>query len=1007
MKSGWSASKENIPGETASKSGNVIRTNWLNPHRKRFWVIVVVLFYTATGFFLVPVVIKNALVSLIQEDLGRSAEVEKVAFNPYVLSLRVGGFEMLDTDGQSLAAFDELRVNFQLSSLFRRAWTFREIRLDGLSVFLERFDARDSRLGRLLNDLAALKTPETPGNGQSAREKSGLPRLLIHDLTITDGRVDARDNLPSTPVETYMAQINISIQELNTLPDRHGRQFVTIELPNGASLHWEGSLTLSPLDSEGELVLENSDLAQTISYIEALLPLNSINVRMSSRFHYRIHMEDDGKLNVEIDDIELELNELAVSGLSPATDFLETQKITLLGGKLRYPARSLQFASIQIDQPRLTAWRSSDGILSLQQLRLADRGAQAPSEKAMETVPWHVGTDKLVLQGGRVDLSDQSVSPAATVALRDLELRLSQISNAENKRFPLRFSGNLSAGGSFSLDGELGLLPKFSLEVNSHTEGIPLAIGQPYVQKFLQIHIEGGSLDSDVELSVQSGQPINVNGSIRIPGLEISDTIKNERLLEWIDLNIDQFDLNLDQRRIHISSIILEQPYGRIAIFDDQSTNLSELLLEKAADSSESAPPGSTASDKEPFGVVVGGIRISDGAMDFSDFSLPLPFATHIAELDGTISTIANNSSEPANIKLEGQVNEYGLARIDGTMNILDPIQHTGVTLEFRNLLMSDLSPYSIQFAGQEIDQGKLDLDLNYAIDNGQLHGQNNVVLRDLVLGDKVDHPDAASLPLSLAVALLKDGNGVIDIDLTVEGDINDPEFGIGSVVWQAFSGLITKIISAPFRLLGKLIGIDSEDLGQFEFLAGRSDLTPPELEKIAQLEEALRQRPELKLEISGVTDPSIDVPTLKYKKLRDLAVAQIGEEYSAEDDEAMMLDTEIRQFLESLFIERFPNVDLTTLKAEHMAPAMDDPEGTAVLDKLAYSADLRDRLLESEPVSDEDLENLAQERAQAIKTAFLSSGQFDPDRVQIGESKKVSSENREWVVLELTVASD
>ena len=329
------------------------------------------------------------------------------------------------------------------------------------------------------------------------------------------------------------------------------------------------------------------------------------------------------------------------------------------------------------------------------------------------------------------------------------------------------------------------------------------------------------------------------------------------------------------------------------------------------------------------------------------------------------------------------------------------------MTVEFRNLLMPQLSPYTVQFAGREIDEGKLDLDLRFAIDQAQLHGQNSIVLSDLVLGAKVDHPDAASLPLWLAVALLKDSNGVIDIDLPVEGNINDPEFQIGGVVWQAISGLITKIVSAPFRLLGGLIGLDSEDLGQFEFLAGRADLTPPEIEKIAQLEEALQQRPELVVEVSGVTNPEIDVPALKYIRLRDTARARLGEEGNGGDSEFVMLDAEIRNVIETLFVERFPDITLEAVKSGHTGPLADDPVGEPALDELAYAADLVDRLLASEVVGEQDLTQLAHARAEAIRTAFLATGQFDESRIVMAEPKQVESEDGEWVKLELGVVSD
>jgi len=206
---------------------------------------------------------------------------------------------------------------------------------------------------------------------------------------------------------------------------------------------------------------------------------------------------------------------------------------------------------------------------------------------------------------------------------------------------------------------------------------------------------------------------------------------------------------------------------------------------------------------------------------------------------------------------------------------------------------------------------------------------------------------------------------------------------------------------------LGNLIGIDSEDLGQFEFLAGRADLTPPELEKVVQLEQALQQRPELAVEISGVFDPNIDVPALKFIRLRDVANERLDEGLGDRDENTMMLDEEIRAVVELLFIERFPDIPPESLKLTHTVPPAGDPEGKPALDELAYATDMWNRLLESEDVSDQDLADLATARAEVIRTAFLASGQFDENRVVLAESKEVESEDGEWVKLELAVASD
>jgi hypothetical protein len=564
-------------------------------------------------------------------------------------------------------------------------------------------------------------------------------------------------------------------------------------------------------------------------------------------------------------------------------------------------------------------------------------------------------------------------------------------------------SGNLSGGGSFGLDGSLSVFPQASFDGEVQVHGIPLQLGQSYLQQNLRVLIAAGELDSDLEISIPAGTAPSLGGVVQVSGLEINDAIEGERLLGWERLGIDRFELAPGS--LHFSRVSISRAFGRLVVLKDLSTNLSGLVI-KNPGSANLGAAGSADTPLDAFNIQVAGIRFDDGSMEFSDLSLPVPFATDISGLNGTISSIATNSSEPASVELEGQVDEYGLARIDGTINLLDPIQHTGLTLEFRNLIMSAISPYSVQFAGRKISEGKLDLKLQYAIDEGALEGNNDIVISELLLGEKLDHPDAANLPLSLAVALLKDANGIIDIELPVSGDLNDPEFKIGGIVWKALAGLITKAVSAPFRLLGKLIGIDSEDFGEFQFLPGRSDLTPPELEKIAQLGQALQQRPQLAFEISGVTDPAIDLPALKSARLHAVVRERLAVIDNVDLDETVMLDVEVISVLEALFAERFPDTPLDAVKAEHSVAPSSNPESAPVLDQLAYVAALRDRLLAAEPVSKQDLIDLAAARARAIWTAFTADNQFDQDRIKLVKPGETMSEDGEWIKLELAVAT-
>ncbi len=985
-------------------------TQYLSPRHWSFWVILALLLYTLMGFLLVPYGVKNGVVRLLERDLGRSAQIEAVKFNPYTLSLTVHGFEVRDTDGVRLAAFTRFSANFELISLFNRAWTFDAVRLEEPYVYVQRFAANDSRLSRLLTDISAGRTDKAASHAADEND-SNLPRLLIYTLQVTKGQVALKDDVPATSLELQLGPIDIVIQALSTLPNQSAQQNATIELPGHGRLDWEGSLALAPLHAAGKLSLKNARLHYLLAYLQPLLPadaLATMDVTLSSDFNYQIQSDSGGTLTAQLDQLALELDKLRLSGLTPPTEFLTITKFALLGGTLRYPERTLRFASLRVEEPTITAWRDKDGGLSL-----ADLIPAAPDDSKPENPDpgWQFSIDQASVNDARLSFSDQSIDPPGNFEINNLQIQLSEFDTRGEAVLPLNATGNLTAGGQFGIAGRLTVFPTFTLDAKAQAHDIPLTIGQPFVTQSAHVQLKNGILASNLELAILDDKRLTLKGEVQVSSLALH-TMDNEPLLTWNKLDIDHFNLDLNASEaansLHISRLNFDKPFGRFAIFADKTTNLSTLMIENK-ENAGGAQTDRSGTQPEPFEVVLGGILVNDGAMDFSDLSLPLPFATHIKNLNGAISTVATNSTQPATVKLEGQVNKYGLARIDGSANLFDPLAFTDITVEFRNLQMPNMSPYSARFAGRKIDQGKLTMDLHYAIDKGKLHGKNNILLSDLQLGKKLEGPGTTNLPLDLAVALLKDANGIIRADIPVSGDVNDPKFELGSVIREAVVGMITSAVTAPFRLLGKIIGITSDNFGEVQFLAGRADLTPPELEKFAALEKALELRPKIGIEIRGITAPLIDVPALKSIQLRNTLIGKLGGGQRTDgpidiriDGREALLDDELRKLLESLFTERYPDSPLALLQARHTVPPTDNPAGKPALDEQAYTMELRNRLLSSEVVGEQQLADLAQTRAQAIRTTLLANGTLDPARVLIAKPVQVKTADQEWVTLKL-----
>jgi hypothetical protein len=632
------------------------------------------------------------------------------------------------------------------------------------------------------------------------------------------------------------------------------------------------------------------------------------------------------------------------------------------------------------------------------------------SEEEAETA-WKIRIGEAALVDAAVEVTDEEPGTPATLAIADLDVTLRELSNEPGASIPMELAATLGGGGKLSLAGTLVALPETTLDADLKVEGLALAQLQPYLSDVARVGIRGGALGLDGRMRYSDDdEPFAFDGDLRITGFDTHDLVKNEKLLAWRTLALDDLELSLAGNRARIARVRIERPFGRLFIARDQSTNVGALLVEEAPAGTPAEPGSRPAAQREsdatpPFRVRVGRVVVARGELDFTDQSLPLPFAARIQDLQGELTTIDTGSAAPSRIRLEGKVDEYGLARVEGQMRISAPTELADIGVIFRNIEMSPYSPYTIKFAGRKIARGKIDLDLRYQLTDRQLVGANRIVIDELELGEKVPHPDAVDLPLGLAVALLKDSEGRIDLDMPVSGSLDDPEFGIGKVIWKAFVNLITRIATAPFRLLGNLIGVESEDLGTIVFAPGRSDLLPPEKEKLLRVAEALGKRPQLGVEIPAAVDPEADGAVLRTNKVQAAIDTALGvDPASGAPPSGRGLERRTRKAVEELFTTRFPAEPLEPIQARFQAPPPDDPEGRPRLDELAYLDELRERIASSESVSTEELAALGAARAQAIAAELTSAGQVAAERVRAGARKDVSARDGAWVPLELGV---
>lgn len=666
------------------------------------------------------------------------------------------------------------------------------------------------------------------------------------------------------------------------------------------------------------------------------------------------------------------------------------------------------FETIQLDQLVIQEERFASGETRFTRLAAAGGTEETTDEPAPLPA---LRINQLLVEGGIVRFTDNLEDPAAdageptkvSLALQDIGLLVKDFVLQEDTSFPVSMNGQFSEGGKLSFDGEVQLLPTPALEANARIDELALTQAEPYLQQFAKVQLDSGSLTVNGQIQTNAQQPFAFDGSAGINSLTIKDRSSTETLIGWRRLHTEQLKLNLADRLLETAPITVEELSGRVVIFEDQTTNFGQLMTQSSQEDSTDKND-----DADPFGITIESIELSDGALHFTDNSLPLPFSTRIHTLSGEISTLSSSSAEPARVKLEGEVAEYGLASVEGAVLAWHPTRQTNIQLNFRNLQIPEYSPYTVNFAGRKIAGGTMDLDLRYTVEDNQLDGQNNLLLHDVELGDKMASSDAMDLPLDLAIALLQDSEGVIDLTLPVSGNVNNPQFDFSKIVKQAVGNAITSVVTAPFRFLANLIGADEEDLGQVEFAAGRSDLLPPQRQRVAKLREALNERPKLVLELAGPFNRSFDSPALKQEKAIATLQQRLAEEGREAADPSLTAESN-QDIVEAMFSNHYPDASLEELKEDFVEQAADAAEETT-FDALSYRNHLAEQIIAAQSVSDDELEVVAYARARAMRDALTESDEENgiaTDRVRILKPKQVDSVNGERIFMEVGISAN
>lgn len=635
---------------------------------------------------------------------------------------------------------------------------------------------------------------------------------------------------------------------------------------------------------------------------------------------------------------------------------------------------------VSLAKPTVVLKRLKDGSIDVTHY-LYTSAQKAESESS---APWGYQLDEISLDNGALRFSDEVPHKNVALNFDQLNANIRYFSSDSKAKNDISLSTRVNEKGSLELKGDLVRTPLRS-NGTFGLKGIDLSIFDPYLEPASYASLRRGTVAVAGDYDFSPAKTA-IKGKVALSDWVVNDTRDNTVLFGWQNIGATPFVYAYPDNRLKINQLAIDGFYTNALIDSKKVLNYSTLSKKRASDAN------TTKSAGNPFGLDIVKLVLKDSSANFSDMSLPLPFKTYIHDLEGSVLGISTTKDVTTFVKLRGGVDQYGLAKIDGQLNTAAPKKYTDIKVAFDNLDLKNYTPYSLEFMGYKIDGGKLFLNLGYKIDQGKMNGDNKVVIKQIELG--AEKEGGSAWPMRLVVALLEDSEGVIDINLPVEGDVNNPDFKYGSVVWQVIKNLFTKAVTSPFRLLSSMMGIENDKLSSIDFEGGSSLLQPPQIEKLDLIAAMLAKHPKLSMNIYGGWDTVSDTHALKAKKLLQAALKR-NKGLKIDTPQAMSLD-----LLEDMADDALDSKELkaikNTLKEKY-------PEEAAFV--RHYSEVLLEKLIAIQPLTPQEIQVLAHQRSEGIRTYLMKNVGLEKRLIVKGEEASKTSESGEIPIrLEIVV---
>jgi outer membrane protein OmpA-like peptidoglycan-associated protein len=915
--------------------------------------LVAVALYALLGFVILPELLKRQI-ETIPLPLNRPISIDKVQINPFEMTLTLHNLQIRAPDQTEFFSFKQLRVDLAVfESLQNRALTTESVTLS--QPVLQLHQNRQNQLN--IADLIALSTQS------DTSDKGSSLAYFFQQIKIVEGKVSWRDDSKSIPSEESIYPLNMAIDNISSQADRPSEAQLNIEFASGGTLFWQGNFNLKPIESQGQLNLKNLDMHRIWQiFLQGHVPLTITKGRFSSELTYQMRFEDEDFWALA-QGIQIELNQINV--IDPdRQQLLEIQKLQARNGQFNLNDKMIRFDAVQLDQAQGYAWLDQNQKLNYQTLFPASVETESISSPQAQT--WRIQIPQISGQDLNLTFTDSSRSPAIIHTLSDTRFDIQDFDTRPGTSVNIDIQSLFNRHSALALQGSMAL-DTLQSEWHAEIKNLMLPLLTPYQPKSIKLVCTSGWLDSQltVRLNRQDDElqaTATISGTVNDLNLKQTDTGKNP--LQWQQLEFDKLQYTWPDSRLSMTELILHRPYLQAQVNPDKTLSWQSFM---ASSDALQTPDNDTS---QPLDFTIDQIQIQNGMIDFRDASLQFPFNLRMQDLNGDIRNLSSQSDQLAKLHMSGQLDSLTPVTIEG--QILPIRQEANVNLHFKNLSLPSMNPYMIEFAGRKVKKGKMKLDLNYLKENQALTLSNQILIEQLVLGEKVQSPNAVSLPLDFVLALLQDNQGNIELNVPIRGSLDQPDFNFAALIGNGLVNVVNKWITSPFSAIASLF--ESDEAEQVQFAAGLHTLSITAQQKLTEWTTVLKQRPEIQLEIKGHAITDQDSLVLQEQKLAAALQAVMPTDPQATDSP----QSRRQQAVVELFLQRHPELADRTLMGEPRLLQTEQGDFYTVAEKTLQHDFQPDR---------SELQNLAKVRADQVAAYLLNQG-IEADRIFVLEPR-------------------